>query len=311
MRKYFLILVVIISNQLIGQELSMNARLMTVYNLVGDEQFALALEQIEEILKIDNTIVNAHVFGGLCEQNLGNYKAAIVYFDRATELAPQNADVYFLKGKCYFQLEQAEMAEKSFETCLYYDNKYYKARIELAKIDRQKGDLVKAEQALLEVLKEQVYNLEARKELASLFLETQDTSLALNVISQALLIRPDDIESLIMRINILNQLQIHQGLMDDLNTYLLLKSRDSDRILMRGKTSLILGDTIAALRDFNDLLYTKEKEAEAYYYRAISRNALYDKKGACEDLNQAKMLGIKVENSLESIICNAEALSDE
>jgi tetratricopeptide (TPR) repeat protein len=311
-KNVFLISVLIVlSTGIRAQELSMNAKLMTVYNLVGNEQYALALFQIDEILAEDSTNINGLIFGGLCYQNLGDKDDAIFYYNKAIYHDPENADVHYLKGECLMSLEQYDKARESFEKALYYQSDYYKAYIELAKIDRMNKNYQEAEKKLVFVAKNQVYNLEAYKELSELFIEIGDTALALNVISQALMIQPDNKESLKLRIGLLYDLEIYEGLLYDLDIYLKLDDRDADMFFKRGKAHLFTGDTISALRDFNDAIYLDKELWAGYYYRAITRNALYDKDGACKDIQMAKDKGVLPDPRLFTQFCTPEESEDE
>lgn len=289
-----------------AQELSMNAKLLAVYSLVGNEQYARALQEIDEILAEDPANKNALIFGGLCYQNLGDKEDALFYYDKALYYEPENADVHYLRGECLADLNRLDEAQESFEKALYYQSDYYKAHIELARIDRIRKKYDEAEEKLLYVAKDQIYNLEAFKELYRLFIELEDTALALNVISQALMIQPDDKEALKFRIDLLYDMNIYEGLLYDLDNYIELDKSNSDLFFKRGEAHLVTGDTISALRDFNDALYLDKEISAAYYYRAIIRNALYDTEGACKDIQIAREKGFLPDPSLESFFCDTK-----
>ena len=144
--------------------------------------------------------------GGLCHKSLGHYDSADLYFDKALEIKPQNIDVHFLKAENFFEAGKFEESSMEVEKALYYDNNYYKAHILKARIYHKKGDFIEAEQTLLMVMNKQLYNLESRELLADIYLELQDTALALNVISQALMINPLIEKNLKFRIEVLNDL---------------------------------------------------------------------------------------------------------
>lgn len=273
---------------LFAQEISVSAKLLTVYQLVGQEKYKEALKEIDEVIELDKNQINAYIFGGLCHKSLEHYDSADLYFDKALEIKPQNIDVHFLKAENFFEAGKLEESSMEVEKALYYDNNYYKAHILKAKLYHKKGDFIEAEQTLLMVMNKQLYNLESRELLADIYLELQDTALALNVISQALMIKPLIEKNLKFRIEVLNDLGIYKALITDLNAYIPLVNDDPEMYYMRAHAYLNTGDTISALRDLNEVLHYNDNHAEAFYYRAIVRNSLFDKEGACEDLKKAR-----------------------
>ncbi|MEQ8518996.1 MAG: hypothetical protein RLN79_09655 [Cytophagales bacterium] len=273
---------------LFAQEISVSAKLLTVYQLVGQEKYKEALKEIDEVIELDKNQINAYIFGGLCHKSLEHYDSADLYFDKALEIKPQNIDVHFLKAENFFEAGKLEESSMEVDKALYYDNNYYKAHILKARIYHKKGDFIEAEQTLLMVMNKQLYNLESRELLAGIYLELQDTALALNVISQALMINPLIEKNLKFRIEVLNDLGIYKALLTDLNAYIPLVNDDPDMYFMRAQAYLHTGDTISALRDLNEVLHYNDNHAEAFYYRAIVRNSLFDREGACEDLKKAR-----------------------
>ncbi len=295
---------------LAAQEISVSAKLLTVYQLVGKEEYREALNEINEVLAIDDTKINAYIFGGLCHKSLGNYDSADIFFDKALEIKPEDGDVHFLKAENFFEAGKIDASQKEVEVTLYYDNNYYKAHILQAKIYHEKGDFLKAEQKLLMVMNEQHYNLESRELLADIYLELADTALALNVISQALLIDPHKEDNLKFRIGLLNDLKLYEALIHDLNEYIPQVQNEPEMYFKRGFAYLSTGDTVSSLRDFNEVLYLDKDYAKAYYYRAIVRNALYDKEGACGDFEEAKLKGYLPDPSLMETICSENIIQE-
>ncbi|QNL22845.1 hypothetical protein HZR84_13155 [Hyphobacterium sp. CCMP332] len=289
---------------LFAQDISVSAKLLTVYQLVGQEKYKEALKEIDEVIELDKNQINAYIFGGLCHKSLRHYDSADLYFYKALEIKPQNIDVHFLKAENFFEAGKLEESSMEVEKALYYDNNYYKAHILKARIYHKKGDFIKAEQTLLMVMNKQLYNLESRELLADIYLELQDTALALNVISQALMINPLIEKNLKFRIELLNDLGIYKALLNDLNAYIPLVNNDPDMYFMRAQTYLHTGDTISALRDLNEVLHYNENHAEAYYYRAIVRNSLFDREGACEDLKKARERRYMPNPELISTFCS-------
>ncbi|MEQ8561766.1 MAG: hypothetical protein RID18_09680, partial [Cytophagales bacterium] len=154
---------------LFAQEISVSAKLLTVYQLVGQEKYKEALKEIDEVIELDKNQINAYIFGGLCHKSLEHYDSADLYFDKALEIKPQNIDVHFLKAENFFEAGKLEESSMEVDKALYYDNNYYKAHILKARIYHKKGDFIEAEQTLLMVMNKQLYNLESRELLAGIY----------------------------------------------------------------------------------------------------------------------------------------------
>lgn len=307
MRITVIVFCVLFSMKSIAQDkVSLSAKLLTVYELVAKKDYEQALSEIREVLKEDSVSVNAYTFGGICYQQLGYYDSAISFYDIVIEKKPTEADPHFLKAECLYDLERYDEAMESVKKTLYYDNEYFKAHILEARIYQKKGNPEKAEEILMAVVGDKLYNIESRKLLADIYMELGDTTLALNVISQALSISPRDQESLLFRINILFKKEIYDQLIKDLNIYLDIKRSEPKMYFMRAMAYLNTGDTVSALRDFNDVIYFDNKNAMAFYFRGVARNSLYDRAGACEDLKKASSLDFMPNPFLMEHICAEE-----
>lgn len=310
MKIFKFLFVFLIPASLVAQEISVSAKLLTVYELVGKEKYREALTEVDEIIALDDSQINAYIFGGLCHKSLGNHDSADTYFVKALEIKPQLTDVQFLKAENYFEAGDLKAADEAVEKILYYDNNHYKAHILKAKIYHRKGDFIEAEKKLLMVMNKQHFNLESRQLLADLYLELADTALALNVISQAIIINPLIEEDLKFRIGILNNLKIYPALIKDLNTYIPLVNNDPNMYFMRGRANLKTGDTISALRDFNEVLHYDNDYAKAYYFRAIARKSLFDIEGACRDLKEAEKRNFLPNPALMDSFCVEDLMDD-
>ncbi len=60
-----------------------------------------------------------------------------------------------------------------------------------------------------------------------------------------------------------------------------------------GEHNAMIGHFKAAVKDFDEAIKLKSKDAEAYYNRGLAKNILGDKQGALKDLNKAGKLGLK------------------
>ena len=61
-----------------------------------------------------------------------------------------------------------------------------------------------------------------------------------------------------------------------------------------------------AIEDYTVALVYQPDYAAAYYNRAIAKNYLKESAGACEDLNKAENLGMKVEPRMKDLFCKKE-----
>ena len=91
-----------------------------------------ALELLVRAEQIDRTDSFTYANLALCEIELQNLDAALVYADRSVELAPQSADAHLTRGRVLVMLRRAPEAALAFSETVKIDPQNMPARIALA-----------------------------------------------------------------------------------------------------------------------------------------------------------------------------------
>lgn len=92
-----------------------------------------AVSCLEEALIRNNNSIEAHFLMGDAYVRLGVIEKGLEEFDKAAELAPDNADVWYRSGKVMLNLEKSDEAIERFNKALVLDKKHRGAQLALAK----------------------------------------------------------------------------------------------------------------------------------------------------------------------------------
>lgn len=93
-----------------------------------------ARNSIEKAIKLDPKNKDANIKMGELQYYLGDYKEAFKYLDDALRIDPFEAKVYFIKGMCFKENGDTNLAISSFRTAVEQDPDYFHAYMQLGNI---------------------------------------------------------------------------------------------------------------------------------------------------------------------------------
>ncbi len=99
-----------------------------------------AKKAIEKSLQLDPKSKDANAKMGELQYYLKDYVAAFKYLDAALRIDPYYAKVYFIKGLCFKENGDTNLAISSFRTCVEQDPDYFHAYMQLGNIMAEKNN---------------------------------------------------------------------------------------------------------------------------------------------------------------------------
>ncbi len=133
-------------------------------------------------------------YAGECYYNLGNYKLAVRFYDRAVELDPSNLDLMKALVRSYYRARNYEKAERVALKALEKDPNLHEVRVVLALIKGKRGKVDEGLRDVEYVLLRDSSNIEALKARAELFLLKNDYERAIKAIEKAIFIQSRNVE---------------------------------------------------------------------------------------------------------------------
>jgi len=133
---------------------------------------------------------NALHFGGITKYQLGSYNKALDLLNRATQIAPNYAEVHNSQGIVLLEQREFEKARQSFERAINLKSDYANAYTNLGSSLKGLGKLAEACIAYNTAVSLEPSNREATYKLASILLATNDPNAALEAANNCLAIDP-------------------------------------------------------------------------------------------------------------------------
>jgi len=152
-------------------------------------KIAEAKKAIQKSLELDPKSKEANAKMGELQYYLKDYQNAFKYLDEALRLDPYYAKVYFIKGLCFKENGDLELAISSFRTCIEQDPEYFHAYMQLGDIYSQKDDPL-AIQYYTNAINVNGSQVEAYYGLAYYFQEHDEAEEAIKVYNDLLKIDP-------------------------------------------------------------------------------------------------------------------------
>ena len=217
----------------------------------------------------------------------GDYRAAIVAYNRAIQLNPNYAEAYNNRGGVRSSLGDKQGAIADFNEALRINpndaDAYSNRGVVRSSLGDNQGAIADYNQALrINPNLAEGYNNRglARSNLG-------DNQGAIADSNQALRINPNLAEGYGTRGNARFKLGDNQGALADFNEVLRINPNSVGAYNNRGNARSNLGDKQGAIADFNEALRINPKYATAFFNRGNARSNLGDKLGAIQDYQKA------------------------
>ena len=187
---------------------------------------------------------------------LKRYQEAIVAYNKAIQLKPDDADAYNNRGNAKHQLGQHVTAISDYDKVIQ----------------------LKPEDAMA------YYNRgNAKRHLGQHFAAISDYD-------KAIQLKPDDADAYLSRGNAKRHLGQHSAAISDYDKAIQLKPDEAKAYNNRGVAKHLLGEYIAAMSDYDEVIQLKPDDADAYYNRGNAKGDLGQYFAAISDHDKAIQL---------------------
>jgi tetratricopeptide (TPR) repeat protein len=176
-------------------ELAQDLKKIVAY--LEKEVIQQALSAVGKILRSHPDIAFAHTLKGMAHSRLENDGEAVVAFEQALALQPENPLALIGLGDVYARLENWTKARVYYEQALILDPFYLEARKRMADLARVRGDHERLASSYAKMVLLDPANVELRRTYAlSLFAAGQYETSA-TIYESVLRLKPDDLETLV------------------------------------------------------------------------------------------------------------------
>lgn len=241
---------------------------------------------------------------GLTETALHEYTQALIHFDSAIHLAPNDPDLYVNKGIAFEKNGAFNKAKSAYTKALEINPAHGLAYFNLQKLSSTLNQTPSTN--LLDSAIAHNSNLPyAYAERGYLLLKNGEYNSALIDYNRAIEINPKEADYYLNRGVIHEKLKQLKEAYDDYSIAIKLDESLSSAWLNRGNVLLKLNKEKLAIEDYSAAIIFEADYAAAYYNRGIVYYRLKQYAEACHDLRTAKRLGHSLPAALESKVCSS------
>jgi len=116
------------------------AMLEEAVSKIETEDYADAINDLDEIIAIDNMVWDAYFFRGFAHAQIGDLDRAIDDYTRAINIRPYDWTTYSLRGDLYLQTGDLAQANLDYDQTLYLNPRYPQAYAGKALLNLQRED---------------------------------------------------------------------------------------------------------------------------------------------------------------------------
>lgn len=261
-----------------------------------DGKFAAAIENFNNLIRVDNSIYDAYFFRGIAKYNLGDFIGAERDFDKALELNPIYTPAYHYRAITLSRTGKYDAALKDLEEALDLRPSYtglYFSRGVTYFLSQQFG---KAIADFNKFIKNEPREADAYLNRGASYLFVGDTVKALEDYNTAINLNMFDPEGYIRRSRVYAAQNMREEAMADLNNAIRLDTTNAFAFFNRALLKYDGADINGSLKDLNKVLEFEPGNALTLYNRAIIRSQIGDYNNALEDYD--RVLAVNPNNVL-------------
>jgi len=234
-------------------------------------EFSEALRQIDDALKINPNVADAHNNRGNALKKLNRPEQALASYDRAIALKPDDAATFNNRGSALKELEQLEEALADFDQAIElrpafaeaFNNRGNVCR-ELERFDEALSDYDKA-------LALHANNPDAFNNRGAVLNKLERFEEALADLDKAIALKPDHAEAHYNRGTTLVDLRRFEGALAEFDKAIALRPDYAQAYYSRGTAYLALTRIDEALADFDRAIGFKADHPHAWWNRALGK----------------------------------------
>lgn len=272
------------------------------------EDYDGAFKSFDNIISKENENIEALVLRGQASIYLKNFKDARADFVAANALDANNLDALFYKGYCETELKLYNEAIAIFDQVIAKDKKYSDAYFYRAYCQYQlvieagenhvKEHLHKAEDDYTKALALDPTLEEAYFDRGEVRMQLKKYVDAIADFKKAIEIKPNDLEAHYQKAMCNYHYGYEEKAFKEFKSILEMDSTYANAHFMVGMYLYEIQEFDESEVEFTKLMKVETEHADAHYWRGLARIELGIYEGACEDLNRAAEMGMKVEKTV-------------
>lgn len=241
---------------------------------------------------------------GLIDTKLLSYSTSIPHYDSAIRLEPTNADYLVNRGLTYFLVQDTIRAKSDFEKALRLNPENSLARHNLALLLHNNTQLT--ETLLTEAIESNPNLPYSYAERGMVRSKSGNLKGALEDYNQAIRLNATDPDYWLNRGIVKEHLKDIDGALSDYAQVITLKPDYEKGWLNHGNALVKQKRFTEAIEDYTTAIVYYPDYALAFYNRSIAYHRLNKMDVACNDLERAEQLGLRIEKKIKSQICKAK-----
>ena len=253
----------------------------------GKGDYRGAILAYDEAIRLNPNNSEALLYRGATYHALGDKQGAIADFNQALNINPSLYEAYYNRGNARSALGDKQGAIDDFNLAIKFNPNYALAYNNRGIVRKDLGDKQGAIDDYTLAIKFNPNYALAYYNRGIVRDDLGDKPGAIDDYTQAIKINPNYAEAFNNRGLVRKDLGDKQGAIDDYNLAIKINPNDAEAYYNRGIVRDDLGDKPGAIDDFNLAIKFNPNYAQAYYNRGIVRYELGDKPGAIDDFNQA------------------------
>ncbi len=260
---------------------------------------------MDQALATEPNMPDAYFYMGESRRLTGDYKMALMYYEKAMNLEPKFAPAILAHAKVLIIVKPKTDILDDLNKAIKYDPELFEAYIMRARYYMDRNQLDKAMEDLTTARDINQESPLLYLSLAQIHLAREETDLALKNAQKAY----DIDQTMLDTYLVLGTAYIADGqtekALEYLNTYLSYQPYDAAAYEMVGKAYYVAGDVTKALENYNKSISLDTNSFDAYYVRGVTSLQAGNPNGALTDLTKALSIN---DNHFEAIFYRAQAL---
>ena len=286
MRRLLLILAALLVWEGLSAQYDINQFLMRGRRMLVDGKFAAAIDNFNNLIRVDDGIYDAYFFRGIAKYNLGDFMGAEADFDKALQLNPIYTPAYHYRAITLSRTGKYEEALKDLQEALDLRPSYtglYFSRGVAYFLSQQ---FSKAIADFNKFIKNEQREGDAYLNRGACYLFVGDTTKALEDYNTAINLNMFDPEGYIRRSRVYAAQKRRDEAMADLNNAIRLDTTNAFAFFNRALLKYDGADIQGSLKDLNKVLDYEPGNALTLYNRAIIRSQIGDYNNALDDYDR-------------------------
>ncbi len=173
-----------------GYSLTVEDKLQAAYNLMTMNLFNDAKRILETVIAGNSDNIEAFIMMGICKDKLGDYINALVAFQRALILSPNNPMIYWYMAKCYLNNGIWDQAGEKLRDSLAYDEKNYRLWYQLGRIYYKLGNYNRAISMIKRAVRFRPHHFDSWFLAGNIYRRKGNLRESMEVLNKALILRP-------------------------------------------------------------------------------------------------------------------------